>query len=276
MEIDRAQTAGNTYSHLAEAVYETKSQIPCTAFCHGIHSGGLDVYEPVMIGSHSIAAMVLNNATIKGAMSVLDMLEDDDYLRFTSKYCKEGIKKFGEHWAYADIATTLFGISQILHPTAYLEVGVRRGRSMAMVASQSTDCLIVGFDIWKANYAGMPNPGQEFVRRELQKVGYKGHASFIDGNSHETLKKYFKDNPEKFFDLITVDGDHTAEGAAEDLADVMPYLKIGGVVLFDDIVHPSHLYLYDIWKHATRDKTRFTTWEFTELGYGVAVAIRRA
>ena len=30
----------------------------------------------------------------------------------------------------------------------YLEIGVRRGRSMAMVASQAPDCSMLGFDLW--------------------------------------------------------------------------------------------------------------------------------
>ena len=55
----------------------------------------------------------------------------------------------------------------------------------------------------------------------------------------------------------------------------MPRLKRGGVLVFDDIVHPRHPYLADVWRRVVADDPRFVTWAFTELGYGVALAVRR-
>jgi predicted O-methyltransferase YrrM len=202
-------------------------------------------------------------------------LEPDDYIAYTSGYYRAGLERLGEHWRYADITTALLGLSRLLRPESYLEIGVRRGRSMAMVAATCPHCRIVGFDLWIQNYAGMPNPGPEFVREELARVGYQGQLELIGGNSHQTVKQYFKTQPDAFFDLITVDGDHSLQGAAEDLADVLPRLKIGGAIVFDDIVHPQHRYLSQVWRHFTQDSERFTTWEFDELGYGVAIAIRK-
>lgn len=243
--------------------------------CHVSEIGGLDAYGTVLIGKSTISKIITNPDIIKKVIFILEQLDTDEYVNFTLNYYREGLKKFGDNWFYADIVTALYGISSLIKPTSYLEIGVRRGRSMAMVASVCPECHIVGFDIWKTNYAGMPNPGPDFVRDELVKLGYKGKLELIDGNSHITVKEYFQKNPDIYFDLITVDGDHTAQGALEDLSDVLPHLKIGGVVVFDDIIHPQHKYLYQVWNHTIKDKDRFASWEFDEMGYGVAVAVRR-
>lgn len=243
--------------------------------CYISSGKGSDSYHPLQMNSATIRNAVTNSDILRKVISVLNKIEPDDYVKYTIEYYRSGLKNFGNNWHYADITTALLGISQMIKPKSYLEIGVRRGRSMAMVASQSPECQIVGFDIWKQNYAGMPNPGPEFVRNEILKFDYKGKLELINGNSHETVKKYFKEMPDIYFDLITVDGDHTREGAAEDIADVLPRLKIGGVVIFDDIIHPQHKYLHDVWKHYINEDNRFVSWEFDALGYGVAVAARK-
>ena len=253
-----------------------ESSIPVSrGACHQPHTEGLDSYHPIQIGTRTIEKLVANPDVLAEVITVLRKLEPDDYLEYTIDYYLNGLNRLGDDWVYADITTALLGMSRRLQPESYLEIGVRRGRSMAMVASQSPQCNIIGFDVWKTNYAGMPNPGPEFVRSEMAKFNYKGKLELISGNSHKTIKKFFQENPELYFDLITVDGDHTREGAAEDIADVLPRLKIGGIIVFDDIVHPQHQYLFDVWKFFTHDNQRFTTWEFDELGYGIAIAIRR-
>ncbi len=245
------------------------------ASCFVPQQRGLDSYEPVLLGRSTLSDALSGPELLKDVIGILALLEPDDYLRYTMSYYREGMKRFGGRWRYADITTALLGLSRLLKPESYMEIGVRRGRSMAIVAGVCPDCSMVGFDLWIENYAGMPNPGSGFVRQEMSKVGHRGKLELIRGNSHETVKQYFREHPDAYFDLITVDGDHSLLGAAEDLADALPRLKIGGAVVFDDIIHPKHRYLYDLWQHFTGAGDRFTTWEFDELGYGVAVGIRK-
>jgi predicted O-methyltransferase YrrM len=167
------------------------------------------------------------------------------------------------------------GLARRLGAENYLEIGVRRGRSMAMVASQVPDCRIVGFDIWMDNYAGMENPGPSLVREELARVGYAGSVEFIDGDSKETVPAYFTAHPNEYFDLITVDGDHSTEGARRDLQNVKPRVKIGGALVFDDISHYMHPTLASVWKSEVEDDSGFASYSFAEVGFGVAFAIRR-
>ena len=193
----------------------------------------------------------------------------------TSAFYKAGLANIGPTWVYADINTVLMGLARRLCVESYLEIGVRRGRSMAMVASQVPDCRIVGFDMWVDDYAGMENPGPAHVREELQRVGYAGSLEFVDGDSKETVPAYFAAHPSEYFDLITVDGDHSTDGARRDLQNVIPRLKIGGALVFDDIANQSHPTLASVWKREVEDDSRFASYSFAEVGFGVGFASRR-
>jgi predicted O-methyltransferase YrrM len=180
--------------------------------------------------------------------------------------------RFGDHWRFADSTTVLCATALAVRPKAYLEIGVRRGRSAAVVGSLTPDCAIYGFDLWIQGYAGTDNPGPDFVRGELQKCGHRGDVTLISGDSRTTVPAFLKQHPNLFFDVINVDGDHSVAGAARDLANVLPRLKIGGVIVFDDIV--SAPALMRVWSWFVRSDGRFRAWEFTEAGAGVGVAIR--
>jgi predicted O-methyltransferase YrrM len=212
---------------------------------------------------------------VRDVIPILQRLGSDTYVEYLMDFYHAGLSRFGEQWCYADITTVLLAVSRLIQPRKYLEIGVRRGRSMAMVAASSPQCEIVGFDLWIRDYYGVENPGAQFVRDELHRIGYAGNVEFVNGNSHRTVKEYLRSHPNDYFDLITVDGDHSKYGASLDLKDVLPRLSIGGIVVFDDISHPCHLYLRKVWKRYVADQPRFAAWEYTELGYGVAIGIRK-
>ena len=232
-------------------------------------------YSPVLLGAGTIGAKAMQTDCLRQAMEIIGRLETDDYVRYLQAYYQTGLERFGNAWRYADIATVLLAAAQLAHPLRYLEIGVRRGRSMAMVAATCPDCDIVGFDLWQANYAGIPNPGPDFVTTEMKKLGHRGGLELISGDSHETLSRYFNQYPDAYFDLATVDGDHSEMGAKQDLQTVASQLKVGGILVFDDICHPTHPYLHDVWRRVICSLEKFATWEFTDLGYGVALAVRR-
>jgi predicted O-methyltransferase YrrM len=234
-------------------------------------------YPPVIIGPTTVGKLATSSTCLQQVIQIVERLEPDDYIRYLLSYYRTGLERFGEIWHYTDIVTVLLASSILLKPTNYLEIGVRRGRSMVIVASKSPECNIVGIDMWEnTNYAGMPNPGPDFVRGELRKLGHKGDLELIVGNSHKILPSYFLDHPDIFFDLITVDGDHSEKGAEQDLRDVVPHLKVGGILVFDDISHPAHPYLDKVWHETIEADPRFSCWRYSELGYGVALAVRKS
>jgi len=155
-----------------------------------------------------------------------------------------------------DAASFINWYAEHFKPTNYLEVGVRRGRSMAQVLTQSPGTKAFGFDMWIPDYGSdsaqgvqTVNPGPDFVRQEFRNLGIKDEPTLIKGNSHATLPKFWRDqdNPRQF-DLIFVDGDHTYEGAKLDLDICFRHLAAGGALVFDDILHPSHPELKQLWE----------------------------
>jgi predicted O-methyltransferase YrrM len=232
-------------------------------------------YPPVMIGAESLRERVFGGGYIESAIRLMERLTTDDYTAFLAAFYQDGLRRFGAAWRYADIVTVLSCLADHLEPRSYLEIGVRRGRSVAAVANRCPDCLLTLLDMWVQDYAGMSNPGPDFVREELRRIGHAGPIEFIDGDSHVTLPAYFAAHPEASFDIVTVDGDHSLEGAAADLCAVLPRVNIGGAIVFDDICHPLHPELGALWQSLVATDPRFSAFTFSDAGYGVGFAIRK-
>ena len=231
--------------------------------------------EAIQLGSGTLLRLSRQTKTIHSALATLNQLSPDDYLEFMIAYYETGYKRFGESWGYVDLLTMLQAATTVLKPQQYLEIGVRRGRSLAIVANAMPTCDLYGFDLWIENYAGMTNPGPDFVRAELKRLKYTGQLTLISGDSKETVPQFLNDQADLYFDLITVDGDHSEVGAKTDLENVIDRLKVGGVLLLDDIGHPQHRYLETLWDKLITENDDFDSMKYTELGYGIAFAIRR-
>ena len=232
-------------------------------------------HKPLLAGPSTFQRDCSSAETASAVLSLLQQLTPDIFIEFNIQYCRTGLQRFGDRWNYADILTVLYGICKNIKVKSYMEIGVRRGRSLCIVAALHNDVKILGFDLWVPDYVGIENPGPAFVEEELKKVGYKGEVEFITGNSKYTVPKYFGDNPDAYFDLITVDGDHSARGAEIDLKNVIPRVKVGGFLVFDDISNPDHIYLKEVWERVIVGSGRFLTHSFDGLGYGVAFGIKK-
>lgn len=232
-------------------------------------------YLPSLGGTSTFWSEIVNPATLRMAIEIMRRLTPDHYLEYLLDFYQAGIDRFGNSWVYADINTVLLGVSKLMQPKSYMEIGVRRGRSMAMVVSQVPDCHVVGFDLWIQNYAGMENTGEAFVKSELGRIGHQGKADFVTGDSKITIPQFFKEQPDVFFDLITVDGDHSVEGARSDLLSVIPRLKVGGVLVFDDTANQSHAGLAKLWHAVVGRNPQFAVHTFNEVGFGVGFAVKK-
>jgi predicted O-methyltransferase YrrM len=234
-----------------------------------------DYYDSVLIGAETIGQLSLSTDVQDRALAAVARLEPDSYIEYVRDFVHAGRGLGSREWQYADIITALAAAATALKPSSYLEIGVRRGRSMAVVASVAPKCAILGIDLWVPNYAEIRNPGPDHVRAELGRVGHLGTLELISGNSHNVLPKLFKQRADLTFDLMTIDGDHSPRGAQRDLRDALPRLRIGGALVFDDIAHPFHPGLRNVWRRMVVSNPRYSSWEFDDVGYGVAVAVRR-
>ena len=67
----------------------------------------------------------------------------------------------------------------------------------------------------------------------MEKLKFSGRIEFLDGLSHDLIPTISR---RRRFDLILVDGDHSVGAAADDVANVWPLLKVGGLLVLDDTV----------------------------------------
>ncbi|NJO46845.1 MAG: glycosyltransferase [Oscillatoriales cyanobacterium RM2_1_1] len=206
--------------------------------------------------------------------AVISQLSPDYYLEQDLSVYAQADQPLG-----FDSITFLNWYAHEFKPKTYLEVGVRRGRSMAQVLAESPQTQAYGFDLWIPNYASVPeagiyttNPGPEFVLGELQKLAIPQLPTLIRGDSHQKLPEFFANpqNPQQF-DLIYIDGDHSYEGAKLDLDVAFAHLASGGALIFDDISHPAHLYLYALWNQYKDQFPDYLFIEDLETGNGTAI-----
>lgn len=118
----------------------------------------------------------------------------------------------------------------------YLEIGVCAGFSMYHVLTNSDVRFAIGIDTWgnEAGGHGVGNP-----KAVIELLGsLMDRVALITGNSHAVLPMLAGS-----FDMIFVDGDHSAEGCVLDMDHALRLLAPGGVVLVDDLDNPSHPYL---------------------------------
>jgi predicted O-methyltransferase YrrM len=232
-------------------------------------------YRPTILGPSTVANYAMSRSCVEEVMQVLAKLKQDEVMDYLLQYYKTGLDRFGEHWWYADIATVLVAITKLMRPARYLEIGVFHGRSMSMVGAFAPECELVGFDIWDPAYV-LGNPGPDLVYEQLKQVGHSGSVTLISGDSHSTVPAYFAAHPAERFDLVTVDGDHSYAGATQDLKEAIKFVKVGGFLVFDDICCPGTEHLYKVWCEIVESDPSFVTWSFSELGNGVAIAMKQA
>jgi predicted O-methyltransferase YrrM len=182
-------------------------------------------------------------------------------------------EQFGAYLRYADLNTVLWAAATLLRPESYLEIGVRRGRSAAVVGTVAPDCALYGFDLWQEAYFADPTLGPDFARDELRRAGHRGPVELVSGNSAETVPAFMRDHPDLYFDIVTIDGAKAFDIVAGDYANTLPRVKVGGVVVTDDLAYAPQL--GRIWNELVGRSGRFIMAPFSGAG-GVSAAIRFA
>ena len=221
-------------------------------------TGGSDPLDPYFRPTAAtLASAAMSEEALDFVSEVLDRLTPSDELAALRFFHAMGKARFGVYWRHASLLTTLWAATTLIRPTSYLEIGVHRGRSAAVVGGVQPECAIYGFDAWVENYAGVTNPGPDFVRGELQKMGHTGDIILRSGDSLDTLPAFLAERPDLFFDLITIDGGKTVATIAGDFANALPRLKVGGIVVFDDMALLAPL--RRVWNKLIRSDGRYVS-----------------
>ena len=150
---------------------------------------GPDYYDGVLVGAETIGRLATSAEAHAAVQDVIGRGrdDDDDYLAYVRDFTRDVRDRAQGVAAWADITTALWAATRLIEPRDYLEIGVRRGRSVSIVGAGAPDSSITGIDLWVEGYAGMENPGPDHVRGVLGAVGHRGPVELLSGDSHDLL-----------------------------------------------------------------------------------------
>jgi hypothetical protein len=153
----------------------------------------------------------------------------------------------------------------------YLEVGCREGDSLRQIVANSPVLeRIVVCDMWGPMYGGTGRGSSDHIQWMLNGLLYTGSRLFLDGDSKETVPTLREE-----FDLVLVDGDHSAAGALADLENCWPLVEIKGQLVFHDICHPAHRELMVVFTEYMSQQTDCAGIKTILEGHGVAIAWKK-
>jgi len=137
---------------------------------------------------------------------------------------------------HSDLPSIIYQISKKIKPKNYLEIGVLKGRSIALVLKASPQTEAYGIDTWEYSKYNT-NPIE--IKASMKNIGIDNLPVLYTGSSYDILPVLWKDKkiPE-FFSLILIDGDHTYTGAKKDLDLCLKHLTSDGILIFHDIAIP--------------------------------------
>jgi hypothetical protein len=150
-------------------------------------------------------------------------LEDDPHKADIFKLIDQGV---------VNIWLVLAYLAKVIKPEHYCELGVRRGFSMALVGGRRKTANLLGFDNWQNGYGGTSNPGPDFVKAELAKVGHIGEVEFVTGDCEVTVPAY---ENRVLFPIALADADHSTDGVCRDIRNCLPLVAPGGFLVVDDL-----------------------------------------
>ena len=107
-----------------------------------------------------------------------------------------------------------------------MEIGFNAGHSAELFLENNDNVKLTSFELGKHKYT---KKGKKFIDEK-----YKNRHTMIIGNSVETVPNFAKNNPDKKFDLIFIDGAHHYEIADQDMKNCYKLAHTDTIVILDD------------------------------------------
>lgn len=171
---------------------------------------------------------IFSNTAIESAWKA-----DAEPVRMALPNTKGGSTDLGERRA-------IYYLCASLKPSSVLEVGTNLGSSTVMIAQAlathvGPDARLVTLDIYDVN---RPREGRTAPREALKKLGLSDKVDF----QINAALSYF-DSVDTKFDLIFLDGDHSASAVYLEISAALRHLKEGGIILLHDY-HPQNRHVF--------------------------------
>ena len=149
----------------------------------------------------------------------------DDLQIFKDRLKEIGISDWLEDWDFKNISEE---VGKLQSGQIYLEIGVAFGvsASLALLSSQ-IGVKVIGIDNINWTIRNENIHKLLLMYGALEKIN---NWKFIESDS-DVIGRYWK---EGFVDCLFIDGDHTYKGVMADMALWIPWVKHGGVIMFDD------------------------------------------
>jgi len=156
--------------------------------------------------------------------------------------------KFKNEWA---CLYPLFWYTKNYLPKKYLEFGIRKGYTSALIASINHSVEIYGIDEWDSNEGNKYNRSPAFTSSLLEKNNFQGFAQFVTGDKYTAFKRLrqsFIGNMS--FDLILFRFDIFGNKSIEQLKEVLKFLGDNGAL----VVTGKDTQLFtNVWKYIQKE-----------------------
>lgn len=150
--------------------------------------------------------------------------------------------------------------------TLCVEIGVFGGQSFFALGYGSRTCLLVAVDPWRSAEAFQKlNPGfelafdweqvyQDFLA-DVENFGLAPRTTVLRMTSQEALPRI-----EGPIDLLHIDGNHDTEKVMWDVANWVPKVRPGGVIILDDVDWDTVKPAFELLKELTASCVNHGTW----------------